>query len=461
MINLIIASSIRLLFYMNLVGSIFLFLSIGATHLFSKQLAPKHKLLFCKVNIFLFLLPVPLLTNYYKRLFSPFMMHPKPTDKIPVDDSIRIVQNHLVLRPPNISIGILIGLFLCISIMLFRAIYIRRLYIQTKNFCSTIDSDFNFKEFIQPNQAIITNLSRDLRLSKSPILSLSDHISIPFVTGLWNTKLFLPLSFNLSDDTNYLIIKHELAHLKHHDNLFKLTLMLLSVLFWYNPCIYLLIQFYQNTSELAADDLALMNCTLEQKRNYGNALLKYSSTPPHLSLVSSSGFTFHQKNILKERITHLKKHTAHKHPIFTSIVTELGIIFLSFSSSLTILAYNTPAVEIDNIHSLEEVLNEEKNISETEGFFSVIDEEEDTFLFSDSYFTDENGTSYNVAISDVDISEKKLCKHTYVSGTYTRHDKKTNGSCKVLKYQAQRCSSCQNLVLGNLISSLYSAKCPH
>ena len=111
MINLIIASSIRLLFYMNLVGSIFLFLSIGATHLFSKQLAPKHKLLFCKVNIFLFLLPVPLLTNYYKRLFSPFMMHPKPTDKIPVDDSIRIVQNHLVLRPPNISIGILIGLF--------------------------------------------------------------------------------------------------------------------------------------------------------------------------------------------------------------------------------------------------------------------------------------------------------------------------------------------------------------
>ena len=298
MINLIIASSIRLLFYMNLVGSVFLFLSIGATHLFNKQLAPKHKLLFYKVNIFLFLLPVPLLTNYYKRLFSPFMMHPKPTDKIPVDNSIRIVQNHLVLRPPNISIGILIGLFLCISIMLFRAIYIRRLYLQTKNFCSTIASDFNFKEFIQPNQAIITNLSRDLRLSKSPILSLSDHISIPFVTGLWNTKLFLPLSFNLSDDTNYLIIKHELAHLKHHDNLFKLTLMLLSVLFWYNPCIYLLIQFYQNTSELAADDLALMNCTLEQKRNYGNALLKYSSTPPHLSLVSSSGFTFHQKNIL-------------------------------------------------------------------------------------------------------------------------------------------------------------------
>ena len=50
MINLIIASSIRLLFYMNLVGSVFLFLSIGATHLFNKQLAPKHKLLFYKVN---------------------------------------------------------------------------------------------------------------------------------------------------------------------------------------------------------------------------------------------------------------------------------------------------------------------------------------------------------------------------------------------------------------------------
>ena len=70
------------------------------------------------------------------------------------------------------------------------------------------------------------------------------------------------------------------------------------------------------------------------------------------SLVSSSGFTFHQKNILKERITHLKKHTAHKHPIFTSIVTGFGIIFLSFSSSLTILAYNTPAIEIDNISKI-------------------------------------------------------------------------------------------------------------
>ncbi len=61
----------------------------------------------------------------------------------------------------------------------------------------------------------------------------------------------------------------------------------------------------------------------------------------------------------------MKKHTAHKHPIFTSIVTGFGIIFLSFSSSLTILAYNTPAIEIDNIYSLEEVLNEEKNMSES------------------------------------------------------------------------------------------------
>ena len=116
---------------------------------------------------------------------------------------------------------------------------------------------------------------------------------------------------------------------------------------------------------------------------------------------------------------------------------------------------------IHNIHSLEEVLNKDKNISGTEGFFSVVDKEEDTFLFSNSYFTDENGTSYNVAIPDVAISEKKLCKHTYVSGTYTRHDKKTNGSCKVLKYQAQRCSSCQNLVLGNLISTYTYTKCPH
>ena len=265
--------------------------------------------------------------------------------------------------------------------MLFRAIYIHRLYLQTKNFCSTIDSDFHFKEFIQPNQAIITKPIEGFKdYLNLQILSLSDHISIPFVTGLWNTKLFLPLSFNLSDDTNYLIIKHELAHLKHHDNLFKLTLMLLSVLFWYNPCIYLLIQFYQNTSELAADDLALMNCTLEQKRNYGHALLKYSSTPPHLSLVSSSGLCSIKKYTEREDYS-FEKHTAHKHPIFTSIVTGFGIIFLSFSSSLTILAYNTPALEIDNIHSLEEVLNEDKNISETEGFFSVIDEEEDTFLF--------------------------------------------------------------------------------
>ena len=104
----------------------------------------------------------------------------------------------------------------------------------------------------------------------------------------------------------------------------------------------------------------------------------------------------------------MKKHTVHKHPIFTSIVTGFGIIFLSISSSLTILAYNTPAVEIDNIHSLEEVLNKDKNISGTEGFFSVVDKEEDTFLFSNSYFTDENGTSYNVAIPDVAISEKKI-----------------------------------------------------
>ena len=159
MINLIIASSIRLLFYMNLVGSIFLFLSIGATHLFSKQLAPKHKLLFWKVNIFLFLLPVPLLTNYYKTIIFPHLLIASKTKRIKYLLMIQseIVQNQSGSSSTEYQYWNFNRTILCISLMLFRAIYIRRLYLQTKKFLLNYWFRFNFKKsFSQTKLALQT-----------------------------------------------------------------------------------------------------------------------------------------------------------------------------------------------------------------------------------------------------------------------------------------------------------------
>lgn len=79
--------------------------------------------------------------------------------------------------------------------------------------------------------------------------------------------------------------------------------------------------------------------------------------------------------------------------------------------------------------------------------------------FYNSQFTDLNGNIYK--IENPDRSSYATCDHNYVDGTFSKHKKKSDGSCITSYYDAKRCSNCGQLVIESLISTETYQVCPH
>lgn len=75
----------------------------------------------------------------------------------------------------------------------------------------------------------------------------------------------------------YLILKHELMHLKRRHIFYKRTGLLVRTIYWYNPFMSLFVQFFCDYCELDCDRMVLMHETKQQRLAYANLLFKLSS----------------------------------------------------------------------------------------------------------------------------------------------------------------------------------------
>ena len=105
---------------------------------------------------------------------------------------------------------------------------------------------------------------------------LCDHISSPFVLGVFKPKIYLFSS--MDESQNKYVIAHEQAHLKRFDNVWKpLGFVLLSI-YWFNPLIWLAYWLFIKDIELACDESVIKTLSLNDKKAYSNALLSCSTT---------------------------------------------------------------------------------------------------------------------------------------------------------------------------------------
>ena len=117
-------------------------------------------------------------------------------------------------------------------------------------------------------------------------------------------------------------------------------------------------------------------------------------------------------------------------------------------SSLTAFAYESVA-EVQ-VNSTEDIADEIE-VLETDALECNILEVTEEYI-------DCNGVSH--AITD-EVSPNNLCPHQYVDVVYKTHSKNSTGGCVVKYYDAQRCSICGSIVVGNLRNTLTYVVCTH
>lgn len=155
-----------------------------------------------------------------------------------------------------------------------------------------------------------------------------EEISSPFVLGVISPKIYIPV--NLNEDEYSILVFHEKTHVKYFDYLFKPVCLLLLIIHWFNPFIWIAYYIFNKDCEFACDEISIDS--LKDKELYLKTLVKMSSFNAPSFVSFEGGNT---KTRVKKLIDYKPKENA--------IVMRLSILLSAVVCAFFIISYKTEA----------------------------------------------------------------------------------------------------------------------
>ena len=148
----------------------------------------------------------------------------------------------------------------------------------------------------------------------------TDQIITPFVFGLINPKIYLPIGLK-NNELDY-IICHEMVHIKRFDYTIKPMSFLVFSIYWFNPVMWICYYLMIKDMEMSCDEMVLKELGSDLKGEYSSSLLSLSVKQSNLILPLAFG----ESNI-KSRIKNILNY---KNPKFwTILIALIAVIIIS------------------------------------------------------------------------------------------------------------------------------------
>jgi bla regulator protein BlaR1 len=191
--------------------------------------------------------------------------------------------------------------------------------------------------------ALVHRCSEEMHVARVPIvLRSSNAVAAPALMGFWRPRLLLPAHVldTFAPAELRLIILHELAHLKRGDVAANWLVSVLQSLHWFNPILHVAFARLRSDRELAADDMVLSITSDDERRDYGQTIVKLVETLPsrRLALAGTVGI-LERAHPLRRRITMIAR--------FSGNTSRRNVMAVLFMIALAALAL-TDRVRGDN-----------------------------------------------------------------------------------------------------------------
>ena len=133
-------------------------------------------------------------------------------------------------------------------------------------------------------------------------IAQSRSVLSPFLIGIIRPVIIIPEN-GLNSAELRLAIKHEYAHYRRHDAVFKMFAEYLRIVNFFNPAFYILQEQFGNICELIADDITTTDSPVEERKTYCQMLLnlaeKKTRNQEYCLNLSKEG------RLLSERLGHI------------------------------------------------------------------------------------------------------------------------------------------------------------
>lgn len=103
---------------------------------------------------------------------------------------------------------------------------------------------------------------------------LCDNIKSPFILGVLRPRIYL--TSGMDETARDCVLRHEKAHLRRWDHVWKPLGFALLVVYWYDPLVWLAYILFCRDMELACDERVIRDMAAEERAAYSQALLDCS-----------------------------------------------------------------------------------------------------------------------------------------------------------------------------------------
>lgn len=219
-------------------------------------------------------------------------------------------------------------------------------------------------------------------------LFLLPEISTPMVYGIKKPRILIPQNLHVEKEELSFILKHEVSHFIHHDLHMKLAIQCLSIIYWWNPILFLLKKQVDLLLEMRVDSTIAKS--QEEKAVYTQCLLSVAKNSIN-DKIPNNVIPFCRKNTaLRERCRMLLNEKTTKDTFLCKNLLLSGIVFLYALSFVFILE------------------SDYKNPEDLKGMIIP--------TLENSYMIDNQNGTYNFYINDKFICVTESTKY-YMDGT--------------------------------------------
>ena len=298
-------------------------------------------------------------------------------------------------------------------------------------------------------------------------IGVSPYLDSPVSVGI----ILLPLDNEKYSVSERGIIRHELYHIINMDGLFRILTFMVIAMEWYNPLAYYLFRENIAVNEMLCDEAAVEDMTKEEKIDYMRCIIMAAENLQNVkTVITTLGAT---RGLSKERMKRIMGKNEKK--MWKKGLAPGIITFCFLFSSVPALAYKEP-LEIKEEEYSDDVVERWERTTmtiamregSTDGDYLINTEMNNlikTADFSQGNYVLINETGETFSSENFELNNENqtqtICSHNYESKIYSIHNLKSDGSCTVTAYDAQKCSKCGHLVVGSEEYTITYKVCPH
>lgn len=443
---------ICLLIYMSVSGSVFFLGYLLLDFLTHEMLPASFRYFLLKLGGLFFLVPFPLV----KSLVQSWLFHCEngilKTDEyyfFDIDHSIKLIDEGFIFPQLLDSQKVLIGLWAGIVILIILS-QAYRFYLFRHN----------LRKYLLPFDNcddLLDSIKADMNITKKVSVYYCGAEISPFTCGVKSPIIIL--TSLVTDDSEELILRHELQHIKSHDLIYRIAALFIVLIHCFNPLSYLFLKELKEVQEMNCDEKLTVTFSNNERMKYGKAIIAVSARARAFS-APALYFSGNSKSFLIKRIRKISVPGR-----IRKLQMALATVVLCLFAAVPVSAYSPEIIDLRNFSSdiqngIEEVtwMEFEFDSSSDTGSAITIPEDENFFSDCNQYFLLEDGTV--ILLPDRNIQLFSGCKHSFKTGVLKKHI--SNGkSCTVNQYRGEICTKCNYIKNKTLVNSLYSPVCPH